>query len=97
MSFLSLVQSPKKEEVEMILDRSHRILDLAKCERWGFGVQRVDARLRIAINSLERETPLASLTPERFAELLDKNHGVRRILDTYTDEQVAFAIRDATS
>lgn len=77
-----------------------KAVKMATSEHWENGLPKVEAKLRLAINSLNQQT--RGNWPRDGKGLYDlirkkTNKGVRRILrsDNVTTEAFAFAIRDA--
>jgi hypothetical protein len=81
-------------------ERLKKILPLCTEEEWDarkYGVPTVTAQLRLAISSLKQQRPSFWTDLAKAEQLIrrPRNSGVRKILQEYSDTQIAFAIRAA--
>lgn len=84
--------------MELTIEQLQEILEMARQKNWRFGIQRVEARHRIAINSLiAQDGNLFGKDADSILRLLNQenNKGIRGIFLETDKNAIAFAIRDA--
>jgi hypothetical protein len=74
--------------------KASQILSMAKIGKWK-KIPRTGADLKIAINSLCAEGFEVFSNTETFLDSLEKNKGVKKIVQSSTIEETAYAIYEA--